>query len=124
MAKDQDYQAEWMKPQRWPERRKAPGYPRRWLVPTLIIAVMFLPLALVAFSRQTPILGWVAVGLFVTGYLIVVQVTLRQFRCPACGQRLPMDLSSGRGSGRGFLRYHCQNCNVIWLTGIGFGGYD
>lgn len=105
---------EWMKPENWPERRQAPGYPRKFLAPVSIIFWGMLLLAFAAFSLDWPIVGGLALGFLVIGLTIVYQLTLYQFRCPKCGKRLPVQRPS-RGD---FYRFHCRDCRTIWLTGV------
>jgi hypothetical protein len=78
------------------------------------VKIVGIALIIVGFSCPTPALGWVAVGLLVTGLFVVHQVTLKRFRCPECGERLRLKWPSPGE----FVKFRCQRCNILWLTGI------
>ena len=114
MAQAQEFQPEWTKPQNWPDRRRAPGYPRRWSGPSSVVAAVGLPLALIGFSCDLVSLGCAAVAFLVIAHIIVFRVRLARFYCPECAKRLPLKWPPPGE----FVRFHCRDCRIIWLTGI------
>lgn len=114
-ARNDSFESEWARPHNWPERRRAPGYPRRFLFPSLIVLVGAIGLFVVGLSTGYPALVWAGLFLFLVGHAVVYRFTLRRFICPKCGQTVALKGYPAPGA---FFRFHCRRCNVLWLTGI------
>jgi len=115
MAEGTANHPEWMNPKYWPERRRAPGYPNRVLVPGSIVFFVAIPLAIFGFEKGWPALGCAAIALFLIGLAVIHHLTLGRFCCPQCGRRLPLGEPPRPG---GFFGFHCRDCRIIWLTGV------
>jgi hypothetical protein len=118
MAKEDIFQPEWAKPQNWPARRRAPGYPRRVVLPGTVVLALSLPVLVFGFSTERLLLGWIGLALCVVGQGLIYYFILKRFCCPECGQRIPLKEPPKTGE---FIRFHCRSCNVIWLTGLEWG---
>ena len=113
-SEEKTIQPAWARPENWPDRRPAPGYPRRGTRPGAVILAVGLPAIILSFTFDLDYLGLVLVALAISGIVLVQYLTLGRFRCPECGTRLPLKWPAPRES----LTFHCQHCNVIWQTGI------
>jgi hypothetical protein len=112
---DDNFQPDWAKPQNWPERRRAPGYPRRFVAPVSIVVIVAVALAFWGFEKGPTWLVWIALGVFLVGHGVVYHFTLSRLRCPKCSKWVTLKSYPGPGH---FFRFHCRDCNIIWLTGI------
>jgi hypothetical protein len=112
------FEPDWAKPQNWPARRRAPGYPRRFAVPASIVLVVAAVLAVVGFIRGPLALVWIGLAFFLVGQAVVYRLTLCRLCCPECGKTVRL---KGYPAPGGFFRFHCRSCNIIWLTGIQAG---
>lgn len=114
-ARKDSFQPEWAKPQNWPERRRAPGYPRRFLIPSFVVLVCAVGLVVTGLSTAHSALLWAGIALFLVGHAVVYRFTLSRFRCPKCSQIVALKGYPAPGA---FFRFHCRVCNVLWLTGV------
>ena len=115
VAKDDTFQPEWVKPENWPERRRAPGYPRCYVIPASVVWVIAILLLFWGFDKGPACLGWIGLGFYVVGHAIIYLLTLSRFRCPKCGKVVTLKDYPKPG---GFFRFHCRDCSIIWLTGL------
>lgn len=56
--------------------------------------------------------------------LIIQAVRARRFRCPKCGQHIPVryrDSGSTWNKGRYRVQFLCPHCDIIWDTGLRTG---
>jgi len=109
------FEPPWAKPENWPEKRRAPGYPRRFVVPSLIVFLAAVIIGMVGFSRGQSVLVWSALAFFLIGHAIVYRLTLSRLKCPGCGAVVTLKTYP---EPRGFFRFHCRHCNIVWLTGV------
>jgi hypothetical protein len=66
-------------------------------------------------SRGPEIVAWGGLVFLVIGFVGIYRLTLGRFCCPECGKRISLKAYPKPG---GFFRFHCQSCNILWLTGI------
>ena len=114
MAPPLDNQPAWMRPENWPDRRPAPGYPRRHNRPIGILWAIAIPAIIASFLLDRQALGFLGIALLVGALWIVSHLTVGRFRCPECGRRLPYKPPR---TGQ-FVQFHCPDCRIIWLTGL------
>ena len=115
IAGNNNFQPDWAKPQNWPERRRAPGYPRRFVLPSSIVLIVAVALAFWGLEKGPTWLVWIALTVFLVGHSAVYRLTLSRLRCPKCRKVVTL---KGYPESGGFFRFHCQDCNVVWLTGV------
>jgi hypothetical protein len=117
-ARNENSEPGWAKRLNWPERRRAPGYPRRFLIPSFVVLVCAVGLLLTGFGTGRSALVWAGLALFLVGHAIVYRFTLSRFCCPECGQMLTLKGYPAPGT---LFRFHCRGCNIVWLTGVRVG---
>jgi hypothetical protein len=120
-ARNDRFEPDWAKPQNWPVRRRAPGYPRRFVVPSFTVLAVAIGLVVLGFSKGPLALVWIGLSLFLVGHAIVYRLTLSRFCCPECGKLITLKHYPEPGA---FFRFHCQRCNIIWLTSVQVGNNE
>ncbi len=114
-AQNPSVRPDWAKPENWPARRQAPGYPRRVVLPSTVVLVFAVAMIATGLERGSTVLFWLGLAVLVVGQLVVYRLTVARFTCPECARVIT------RGhypAPRGFLTFHCWTCNIVWLTGI------
>ena len=64
-------------------------------------------------------LFWIGIGLFASGFVILVYLNRRDargYRCPGCGKYIKESLPSTR-SRDDAVRFYCEKCKTLWNTG-------
>src|SRR6267378_1864588 len=117
-ARSESFRPDWAKPQNWPARRRAPGYPRRFVLPSTVVFVLGVGSMVAGLEGGPAVLVWLGLAFFLVGQIVVYRLTLSRFICPECRKTI----THGRyPAPRGFFRFHCKTCNIVWLTGIQVG---
>jgi len=114
-ARNDSFQPEWSKPQNWPARRRAPGYPRRFVLPSSIVLAVAIGLVVVGLVTGPLALVWLGLACFIVGQAVVYRLTLSRFCCPECAKVVRL---RGYPSPGTFFSFHCRDCHSIWLTGV------
>jgi len=112
-----EVQPEWAKSEFWPDRLPAPGYPKRYTKPLIILAAVAAPLLLIGIFAHSPAVAAIAFGGFVILASVNCAVTIHRFRCPRCQQRIVPKYWEEPQPGETY-KFHCRRCRVIWDTRI------
>jgi hypothetical protein len=97
-----------------PERRHAPGYPRKVTLPMTVLTVATVLVAMAGIWLNSSIVLFGSLAIFAVGGGTVLHRTFKRFQCPGCGQRLPFRLPP---VGQPF-DFHCPQCRILWTTGM------
>ena len=66
------------------------------------------------FETFASLVNGALVAFLVIAHIIVFRVRLARFYCPECAKRLPLKWPPPGE----FVRFHCRDCRIIWLTSI------
>jgi hypothetical protein len=101
------------------QQRNDTRFGNRFFATALISSIPVWIGILVAGLLRLPLPAFIAVIVATLSIpLSVMAVRFRWTQCPACGTKIRVPWNSGEYMRGGMLRYTCENCRIVWSTGV------